>query len=244
LAGASPPPPVPTDFDADRHYPKAEMDVARGILRREHGQMSWSKVDLEQLEWRPGGGPDAYAWEGRASFGGDIHRFVLKSEGEGADHLEDAEVQALYSRAIAPFFDLQAGVRQDFEPRGTSYAVLGLDGVAPTWFELEAAIFLSHRGDLTARFEGAYDFRLTQRLILEPRLEANLSAQHVPELQLGSGLSDVELGLRLRYAVTPFVAPYVGVHYERKFGDTADLARAAGEDVGDTRWVVGLRAWF
>ena len=241
---ATPAPPVPTDREADRHYGRADMDRAREILRREHGDLSWSKVMLEMAEVRPGDGADGYAWEGSASFGGDIHRFVLKTEGEGAGALEEAEAQALYSRAVSPFFNAVVGVRQDFEPRGRTYATVGIDGLAPYFFEIEAAAFLSDKGDLTARLEGALDWRITQRLILEPRAELNLAAQDVPALGVGSGLSDVELGLRLRYEIVPEFAPYIGVHHERKVGDSADFARAAGDSVRDTRVVIGVRTWF
>lgn len=244
--GTAPPPEPPTDHAAERFYTPQAMAAARAQLRKEHGGVRWSMVMLETAEVRPSDDGDVYAWEGEASYGGDINRFVLKSEGEGGSgELESAEVQALYSRAIGPYFNMLAGVRHDFEPGPQrTYAALGLEGVAPYWFELEGALFLSDRGDLSARLEGSYDFRLTQNLILEPRVEANLAASADPALELGSGLQDVELGLRLRYAIRQELSPYVGIHYERKFGDTADFARAHGEDVEDTRFVVGLRAFF
>lgn len=242
----SPPPPAPTDFAAERFYSPEVMARARGQMRHEHGDIRWTKVMLETAEIRPASGADGYAWDGRASFGGDIDRFMLKSEGEGSGgHLEDAEIQALYSRAVSPYWNLQAGLRQDL-PTGSrrTYATVGIEGLAPYWFELEGAAFLSDRGDVSARLGGSYDLRLTQALILEPRAEANLAAQDVPKLGIGSGLTDVEVGLRLRYAFTPEFAPYVGVNHSRKVGRTADLARASSERVRDTRVVVGLRAWF
>lgn len=244
-AASQPPPPVPTDHAADSVYAPADMAGARELLRREHGVMRWSTTMLETLEYRPDGGGDGYAWEGRFSYGGDIDRLLLTTEGESEGHgAEQAEIQALWSHAIGPYFDLQAGLRQDFEPRARTYAVVGVEGLAPYWFDVEAHAFLSNRGDVTARLEASYDLRLTQRLILEPRAEANLSAQDVPSLGIGAGLSDVELGLRLRYAVRPEFAPYVGVNWSRKLGETADFARAAGDEVDDTRLVIGLRAWF
>jgi copper resistance protein B len=244
--GSEPPPPPPTDHAAERFYSAAEMAPARAQLRKEHGDVRWSKVMLETAEIRPNKGADAYAWEAEASFGDDLHRFVLKSEGEGAsDELESAEVQALYGRAIDPYFNMLAGIRHDFEPGpARTYAALGVEGVAPYWFEVEGAVFLSNRGDVSARLEGSYDFRLTQKLILEPRVEANLAASGDAARHEGSGLRDIELGLRLRYAITQEFAPYVGVHWERKFGDTADIARRHGEAVEDARVVVGLRTWF
>lgn len=238
------PPPIPTDHDADRYFPKAEMTAARAQLAREHGRISWSKVMLEKLEYQPGAGADAYAWDGSASFGGDIDRLVLKSRGEGDRKLERAEVEALWSRAVSPWFNFELGARQDLQHGGRTYAVAGLDGLAPYEFDLDAALYLSSHGDLSARVEAAHDFRLTQRLILQPRAEANLAADDAPSQQVGSGLSRVELGLRLRYALIPEVAPYVGVEYERAFGRTARFVRTAGDDPETTRAVLGLRAWF
>lgn len=242
----SPPPPVPTDFAAERFYSPEVMARAREQMRREHGDIRWTRVTVETAEVRPGSGADGYAWDGRAAFGGDIHRFLLKTEGEGAgSHLEDAEVQGLYSRAVSPYWNLQVGLRQDL-PSGSrrSYATVGIEGLAPYWFDLEGALFLSDRGDVTARLQGSYDLRLTETLILEPRAEANLAAQDVRNLGIGSGLSDVEVGLRLRYAFAPEFAPYLGVNHSRKVGRTADFARASGDSARDTRLVVGLRAWF
>jgi copper resistance protein B len=245
--GDAPAPPPPPDHLADAVYGRTSMDRARDVLRLEHGGARLSKTMIDTLEVRPDRGPDGYAWEGEFRYGGDINRLVVKSEGEGAfgERLEEAEVQALYSRAIGPYFDLQAGVRQDFQPRPRrTYATVGFEGLAPYWFEVEGALFLSNKGDVSARFEGSYDLRFTQRLILEPRVEVNLEAQDVPALGLGAGLSDAEVGLRLRYEIRREFAPYVGVHYERKFGDTADLARAAGEDRDELRVALGVRAWF
>jgi copper resistance protein B len=243
---SAPPPPVPTDHAADRVFSPADMAAARETLRREHGVMRWTTVMVETAEVRPTGHGEGYGWEASASYGGDIHRAVLKTEGDGAEgDLERAEVQALYSRAVGPYFNVQAGVRQDFEPRPRrTYAVLGVEGLAPYWFEVGAAAFLSDKGDLSARLEASYDLRLTQQLILEPRGELTLTASDDRAIGVGSGLTDLELGLRLRYALTPEFGPYVGVNWERKLGDTADLARAANEARSDTRLVLGIRAWF
>lgn len=243
--GDEPPPPVPADFAADSVFDPAVMARARSQLHMEHGGGIYSKVTINLGELQIRDGENGYRWEGEAWIGGDINRFVVKTEGEGADELESAEVQALYSRAVSPYFDLQAGVRQDFQsgPKRT-YATVGFEGVAPYWFETSGALLLSSKGELFGRLEGTYDLRLTQRWILQPRVEANLTGQDIPELELGSGVSNIELGLRLRYEIKREFAPYVGVSFDRKFGGTADYARIAGKEVEATSFVIGVRAWF
>ena len=158
--------------------------------------------------------------------------------------IEGADVQALWSRAIAPFFDFQAGVRQDLTGPERTHAVIGIQGIAPYQFEVDVAAFVSNKGDVTARFEGELDQRITQRLILQPRAEIALSAQDIPELGIGAGLDRIEAGLRLRYEFAREFAPYVGVSQEWRIGDSADFARAAGEDPSVTNYVVGVRFWF
>ncbi|WP_324751216.1 copper resistance protein B [Sphingomonas sp. LY54] len=232
---------------ADAVFGAAPMADAREVLRKEHGAIVTSKILVDQLETLIRDGRDGYAWDAQGWYGGDIHKIWLKSEGEGSfgESPEHVEVQALYSRALDPWFNLQAGVRHDFRPDPErTYAVLGLQGLAPYWFEVEGALFLSDKGDLSARFEAEYDQRLTQKLILQPNIEFDLAAQDVPEIDVGSGLSSAELGLRLRYEFVPEFAPYVGVKYERAFGDTARFRRAAGEEAGGWSLLVGLRTWF
>lgn len=219
----------------------------RTELISEHGGMTTSRILIDRLELLARNGRDGYAWEGDAWFGGDYDKLWFKTEGEGevGAGLEDAEVQALWSRAILPFFDFQLGVRHDIRPRpDRTHLAIGIQGLAPYWFEIDAAAFLSTRGDLTARFEAEYDQRITNRLFIQPRVELDLAAQDVPEISIGSGLSSTEFGLRLRYQFVPEFAPYVGIGYERKVGDTARFARAEGEDVGGWSLLVGLRAWF
>jgi copper resistance protein B len=244
-AGDAAPPPIPTDFYADRSFSPAEMARARDAERRAHGGGVFSQVIVDIAEYRATRDGGSYAWDAEAWFGGDINRLTLKSEGEGQfrNDLESAEVQALYSRALDPYWNLQVGVRYDFEP-SRAYAAVGFEGLAPYWFELEGALFLSDRGDLLARLGGYHDLRLTQRLILQPRAEINFAAQDVPRDAIGSGVSDVEIGLRLRYEIAREFAPYVGVSWERKLGDTARFARANGDDVGGAHFVTGIRFWF
>jgi len=244
--GAEPPPPPPAEFGADRLYGAAPMAEGRAILKQEHGGTQLSKVMLNMSEARLGSG-GGYHWDLEAWFGGDQNRLVVKSEGEGSwnEGAEDVEAQVLYSRAVGVYTDLQLGVRHDFEPGPQrTYAVVGFESLLPYWFEAEGALFLSDKGELLGRVEGTYDFRLAQRLVLQPRAELNFAAEDIPARGVGSGLSDAELGLRLRYEIKREFAPYVGVVWSRKVGGTARFARAEGEDVEDTRVVVGLRAWF
>ena len=233
---------------ADLVFGADAMAAARQILVRENGDVRATAVIIDRLEAGFGDDAESYLWDVQGWSGGDINRFWWKSEGEGefGDDLEAVEVQALYSRAVTPFWDVQAGVRQDFRPDGedTTHLVLGLQGLAPYWWEIDAAAFLSAEGDLTARVEAEYDQRLTQRLILQPRLEIDASAGDIPELEIGSGLSSVEAGLRLRYEFRKEFAPYVGVEWRRALGDTADYIEARGGEAADTRLVVGLKAWF
>jgi copper resistance protein B len=246
-------PPPPEALSGPEHAadavwdPKLMAEKRAEALIDEHGGFTGYKVLLDRFEYRAVQGRDGFAWEGEGWYGGDYDRLWVKTEGEGAfgEAVEGAEVQALYSRAIDPWFNLQAGVRYDIRPEpARAHLALGVQGLAPYWFEVDGALFLSDKGELTARLEAEYDQRITNRLILQPRVELDLSAQDVPELGIGAGLSSAEAGLRLRYEFVPEFAPYVGVQYERRFGDTADFARAAGEDADGWAALVGLRAWF
>ena len=245
--GDAPAPPPPGDWYADRIFPKGEMEHSRHAMMIENGAQKVGFVSLNLAEYQARKGRDGFRWEGEAWYGGDINRLTLKSEGETAfgEGIESGEVQALYSRAIGPYFNAQAGVRQDFgHGPDRTYATVGFEGLAPYWFEVEGALFLSNKGDLLARLEGSYDQRITQKLILQPMAEVNFALQDVPESGIGSGLSGFELGLRLRYEVVKEFAPYVGVEWGRKVGDTARFARAAGEDVSGVSFVMGVKAWF
>ena len=246
-----PPPPealTGPDDAADHVYGSETMREAREQLRREHGGLTTWGLFADQLEVSFRDGDEGFAWEDvQFRYGTDIDRLWIKTAGEGTfgEGIEQVEVQALWSHALDPWFDLQAGLRYDFEPDPErAYLVLGVQGLAPYWFEVDSSLFLSEKGDLSARLEAEYDQRITQRLILQPRVEASLALQDVPELGTGSGLSSAEAGIRLRYEFVPEFAPYVGVEYERAFGDTAGFRRLAGQEAGGWGFVAGVRLWF
>lgn len=242
--GDSSPPLAFEDNVADRLFGAAQMNRAREVLSGEHGGALISKVMGNIFELTTASGDEGYRWDVEAWYGGDLHRIVFKTEGEGGDELEAAQVQGLYSRAVGRYTDLQAGVRYDFEPDGVAYATVGIESLFPYWFDVEGALFVSEHGDTFARLEGSYDLRFTQRLILQPRVELTIAAQDVAESSIGSGLSTAEIGLRLRYDIRREFAPYIGINFETRLGETADLARESGREVDDTSIVVGLRAWF
>ncbi len=231
---------------ADAVWGAEAMAPAREANRATHGGMKTGMVMVERLEARIAEGHDAFVWDAQAWYGGDLDKMWLKTEGEGefGGAVEDAEIQALWSHAIGPFFDLQAGARLDLEPETRSHLVLGVQGLAPYMFHVDGAVFLSDRGDIAARLEGEYDQKITQRLILQPRAELELAVQDVPERGIGGGLTTFETGLRLRYEIAREFAPYIGVGYEAKLGETADIARAAGEDPDGFALLLGVRAWF
>lgn len=245
--GSAPAPAPPSDHAADALFDPAEMARSRNNLRQENGAFNGSMIlfDLAEFQARPGG--NGYRWESDAWFGGDIERLQIKTEGEGrfGKPIEDFEAQALYSRAISPFWNAHIGLRHDIAPNPSrTYAVLGVEGIAPYWFHVTGQLFLSDKGDLRARFEGSYDERITQKLIFQPRLELNLSAQNMPAIGVGSGLTSYELGARLRYEFRKEFAPYIGVEWSGKTGDTARYARLAGDKPNAVQFVAGIRFWF
>jgi len=202
---------------------------------------------LDRLEYLSDEKSDARVWDAQGWVGGDWNRFWFKTDGVDVNGhgVEEAEVQALYARLVAPFWFLQAGLRHDAEPTPTrNFAVIGMQGLAPLRFDVEATAFVSEDGDLSARLEAEYDLLFTQRLILQPRFETNFAASEVEDLGIGQGVNDIELGLRLRYEIRRELAPYVGITWQRQLGDTADLARERGEEVESAAFLLGIRAWF
>ena len=231
--------------------------VAAGCLRSTPaaGQVMdnhiYRLVLFDQLEYRRIAGAHPIGWDMVGWIGGDFTRLWVKSEGRHSTRSGggEVEVQALYSRLIAPFWEFQAGLQMDtrYGPgldRTRIQAVIGLEGLAPYWFEVEPALFVSQAGDVSARVTTTYDMFLTQRLLLQPRVDISAAVQEVPEFRVGSGLNEVGLGFRLRYEIRREWAPYLGVRWVRLAGATAGLARLAGEEVSEFGLVGGLRLWF
>jgi copper resistance protein B len=240
-ASAVPREPIPPLTEADRRA--AFPDVAGHTVHDNGIHSYWLMDRLEAWDAEHGTGLE---WEGVAWIGTDTDRLWLRSEGEReGGSLESADVEVLYGRGIARWWDLVAGVRHDFAPGASqSFVAVGVMGLAPQKFEVEATGYVSERGKASARLEVEYELLLTNRLILQPLVEVEFQASDDPARGIGSGLSIVEAGLRLRYEFHRQFAPYVGVVHERAFGDTADFRRAGGEDVEDTRIVAGVRFWF
>jgi copper resistance protein B len=189
---------------------------------------------------------DTADWDVTAWAGHSLRRLWMRSEGERREgRTEDADLELLYGRAFSPWWDYVAGVRQDFRPdTGMTWAAFGVHGLAPYRFEVDATAYLGEGGRTAARVETEYEMLMTNRLILQPRIELDWYGDDMPRRGIGAGLADAELGLRLRYEVRREIAPYVGISRASKLGRTADLARAAGEDPRETRIVAGIRLWF
>jgi copper resistance protein B len=225
--------------------PGADPNVAAPFGKPVEDQSIFGHVLIDQLEWRFGE-ERSFVWDGQAWAGTDLDRVWFKSEARITNgDVEDGIHEALYSRAISTYFDLQAGIRYDLDSRPSrGWAAFGIQGLAPGFFNVEATAYASDAGHLAARFRGSHDMLITQRLIFQPEFELNLYSKSEPRRGVGSGLSDFELGLRLRYEITRKFAPYIGVEFEDKFGKTADLARREDETVDDVRLVFGIRLWL
>lgn len=185
------------------------------------------------------------SWDVDGWIGTDYNKLWFKSEGEKVGGtLESATFWAMYSRNIATFWDAQVGLRHDTKPASTSYAVFGVNGLAPYYFETEAHGFVSEHGNVTARFKVDNDFLITQKLILQPYAEVNLSAQKVPELDMGAGLTDAQIGLQTRFEITKWIAPYIDFHYGQKFGATKQISDRNNKDSHEVVGAIGLRFMF
>jgi copper resistance protein B len=224
--------------------------LSLNIYSHENDDPILTRVMLDQLELRNSDGANPSALEGQVWIGKDLNKLWLKTDVERRKSVtETAEVQALYSHAITAFWDAQIGLRHDAKPTPIrSWGVIGLQGLAPYWFDIDTALFVGESGRIAARFSAEYELLLTQRLILTPKVEVNVFGQNDAETGTSSGLSDAKAGLRLRYEIRREFAPYLGVNWNKTFGgkkqnSSTELVKSQGESRG-TEWVVGLRIWF
>jgi copper resistance protein B len=237
----SPGPVLPAITDADR---QAAFPDLRG--HPAHDRAINSFVLIDKLEWQDAQGGGALSWDANGWIGGDIDRLWFRAEGERVDsRTESSETHLLWGRHFSRWWDFVAGARHDFQPGPSqSWAAIGVQGVAPYHFEIEATAYLGEGGQTAARFEAEYELLLTNRLILQPLIELDIYGKNDDRRGIGSGISSAEAGLRLRYEIRREIAPYIGLTWERKLGNTADLAELDGEDLSDTRFIAGLRIWF
>jgi copper resistance protein B len=233
---------LPPITDEDRKAAFPELDGQHTV----HDDAVVAYVLFDQLEWQAGSGVPGLSWDSKGWIGGDVNRFWFRTEGEGeAGDLESAQAHAFYGRAIARWWDLVVGVRQDVWPGAAqTWAAVGIQGLAPYWFEVEATAYLGPSGRTHVRVETEYELLFTNRLVLQPLVELEIFGKADPERGIGAGLSSMDAGLRLRYEIRREFAPYVGVTWQRKFFGTADFARAQGEESSGTRLALGVRLWF
>jgi copper resistance protein B len=201
----------------------------------------------DRLEYRSDGGRPSYLWETDTWYGTDYDKLFIESQGEySADgRTKDANLELYWNHTFAAFWDTQLGLRHDFKPYDSrTFLAAGVQGLAPYVFNVDATAYVSEEGDASAKLEVERSFLLTQRLSVIPRLETNLALQEVREFNIGSGINNVELDLRMSYQVTRKFAPYIGVSWRRDVGETASLKRADGEDTNATAFVTGVKLWF
>lgn len=259
---SAPPPREQEQPDHSAHQESTQTELPPGVppITDEARRVAFPDVDghmvhdndvnylvlVNQLEWQNTGSDSAASWDGRGWVGKDRDRLWFRTEGEGeSDSLGDAEAHFLYGRAIARWWDIVAGVRQDVRPGpARTWAAFGVQGLAPYWFEVEATAYVGESGRTLFRFETEYELLLTNRLILQPLVETDIYGKSDPERGLGAGLSSVDAELRLRYEFRREVAPYIGVVWNWKFFGTADFAEAAGESASSARLALGVRLWF
>ena len=236
------PPGIPRITDADRAAAFPDLEGQHAV----HDDAVHYYVLFDQLEWQAGGGVAGVSWDSKGWIGRDLNRFWFRTEGDVEDdRLAAAQAHALYGRAIHRWWDLVVGVRQDVRPGpARTWAAVGIQGLAPYWFEVEATAYVGAAGRTHFRFETEYELLLTNRLVLQPLAEVEIHGKSDPERGVGAGLSSMDAGLRLRYELRRELAPYIGVTWHRKFLGTADLAEAAGEETGGARLALGVRVWF
>jgi copper resistance protein B len=208
-------------------------------------------VLVDVLEYRPKPNDSDYRWDVEGWHGGDLNKVWFKSEGERNTALKadyDIDAQLLYGRFLRKYYDFQVGLRaetQTYQGRNVTrgQAVIGVEGLIPYNYEVESAFFISQNGHVSGRFTLTKDFRMTQRWVVQSRLETNIAAQQVERFTTGSGLNNLEFGFRMRYDISRKFSPYAGISFDRAFFGTADLVRQEGGDPSQIRFVVGVRMW-
>ena len=240
--GQGPSPVVPPLTDEDRQAAFPQLDGQHPV----HDSAIQYFVLFDQIEWQGGDRGQNGGWENKGWIGGDLNRFWFRTEGEAEDgELAAAQAHVLYGRAIHRWWDLVVGMREDFRPGPPrTWAAIGIQGLAPYWFEVEATAYIGEAGRTHFRVETEYELLLTNRAILQPLVEVEIFGKADRDRRIGAGLSSMDAGLRLRYEIRRELAPYVGVTWKRTFFGTADLARAAGDGVSEARMAAGLRVWF
>lgn len=244
---AAPPAPAASGGRANPNTPRPPENTSGPHSMPVSDNMIAHQVLIDQLEYtRSRGGGNGLAWDAQGWVGRDYNRLWIKTEGERqGGRTEDGRLEVLWGRPVAAFWDLQAGVRRDFgEGPKRNWLALGVQGVAPYWFDTEVTAYLGASGRTALRLAAEYQFVLAQRTFLAPEIEANLYGKSDRARGIGSGLSDVTVGLRLRHEIRRELAPYIGVNWSRRFGETADLARAAGSGATERQFVAGVRVWF
>lgn len=202
------------------------------------------KVMIDQLEVREAAGSNPLVWDAEAWVGKDLNKLWFKTEGERVNgKTAEADVQFLYSRAIATFWDFQAGWRRD-TVLGRDWLAFGFKGLTPYQIDVDANLFVGESGLLEASLDAEYEYMITQKLVLSPEIEVAFHNKDDRVAGIGSGLSAINLGLRLSYEARREFAPYIGINLAKKFGQTANFAEDEGEDTSDTQLVVGIRIWF
>ena len=233
--------PIPPITDADRAaaFPDVERHAAPDNAVHFF-------VLFDQLEWQGGQSGNGVSWDSRGWIGRDLNRLWFRAKGEAdAGRPRDAEVHLFYGRAFARWWDVVVGLRQDLRPGpAQSWLAVGVQGLAPYWFDVEATAYLGAGGQTATRLKAEYELLFTNRLALQPLVEVNLYGKSNAERGIGAGVSSFDAGLRIRYELRREFAPYLGVTWHSRFGETARFLEAAGESTGGRRFVAGLRLWF
>lgn len=231
--------------DPNRYADGYEPSTMPGMEKSD--QIRLGSVLIDQVEYVHGGdNRNAVAWDAQAWYGADYNKAWLRTEGGYAKGQTDATstAEGLWWHLFLPFWATQVGVRQDLGSGARTWGAIGIQGLVPYWFDLQATAYVSSEGRFAGRLKTSYDILLTNRLILTPEADANIYSKGDDARGIGSGLANLELGLRLRYEIQREFAPYIGVDWERAFGATAGLRRRAGESIKDVTLLAGFRIWF